>query len=355
MMADSHGNLLTADAQALVNTVNTVGVMGKGVALQFRQAFPENYRAYEAACRRGEVELGRMFVTETGRMTNPRYIINFPTKGHWKARSRLTDIAAGLDDLRRTLAALDIHSVALPALGCGNGGLNWLEVRPLIERSLGDLESVDVLVFPPFGAPPADKQPIATRRPRMTPGRAVLIGLLDRYLIEPGESASLLEIQKLLYLLQESGEDLNLRFARAKYGPYADNINHVLLALEGHFLRGFGDRSSNARPQMRVLPDGLEDARAYLESHPATVERLERLTNLIEGFESPYGLELLATTHWVATREPGLAGDVDAVAERVKSWSRRKKLLFGDNHIVVAWQRLRDLQWIPAGDAVVSQ
>jgi O-acetyl-ADP-ribose deacetylase (regulator of RNase III) len=124
------GNLLEADVDALVNTVNTKGVMGKGIALQFRRAFPENYEAYRAACDAGEVRLGRMFVFLTGRLERPRVIINFPTKGHWKSRSRLTDVEAGLHDLRRVLVEYGVDSVALPPLGCGLGGLRWAEVRP---------------------------------------------------------------------------------------------------------------------------------------------------------------------------------------------------------------------------------
>jgi len=123
------GNLLEADAEALVNTVNTVGVMGKGVALQFRRAFPENYDAYVAAVARKDVVPGRMFTWESDRPEGPRYIINFPTKRHWRGRSRLQDIEAGLDDLRRALIERDVRSAALPALGCGLGGLDWSDVR----------------------------------------------------------------------------------------------------------------------------------------------------------------------------------------------------------------------------------
>lgn len=161
------GNLLEADVGALVNTVNTEGVMGKGVALQFKRAFPANYKAYRAACQAGEVRLGRMFVFASGRLERPRYIINFPTKGHWRSRSRLADIEAGLQDLHRVLIELEIESVAIPPLGCGLGGLDWPDVRPRIEAILGDLP-IRAFVFEPQGASAPERMRERRSRPRMT-------------------------------------------------------------------------------------------------------------------------------------------------------------------------------------------
>lgn len=149
MLTEEHGNLLEAPADAMVNTVNTVGIMGKGLALQFKQAYPGNFRAYEFACRRGEVHLGKMFTYETGQLGRPRFVINFPTKGHWRSMSKLSDIKAGLDDLRDVIRERRIDSIAIPPLGCGNGGLDWLNVRPLIVEALADLPGVRVMVYPP--------------------------------------------------------------------------------------------------------------------------------------------------------------------------------------------------------------
>ena len=151
MIVEGRGNLLTADAEALVNAVNTVGVMGKGIALQFKRAFPGNYRAYQAACARGEMRLGRMHVFDTGLMGNGRFIINFPTKGHWRSRSRLADVASGLEALVDVVRERGISSIAIPALGCGNGGLTWDEVRPLIELAMSKVPAVTALVYPPEG------------------------------------------------------------------------------------------------------------------------------------------------------------------------------------------------------------
>src|SRR3954451_2786243 len=142
MIRVAHGNLLTADVQALVNTVNTVGVMGKGIALQFKRAYPANFSAYRTACERGDIRLGEMFLFDTAIKGPRRYIINFPTKRHWKSSSRLADIEAGLSDLVRVVAEHSITSIAIPALGCGNGGLDWRQVRPLIEQACAQMPNV---------------------------------------------------------------------------------------------------------------------------------------------------------------------------------------------------------------------
>jgi O-acetyl-ADP-ribose deacetylase (regulator of RNase III) len=149
MMTFRQGNLLQAPVEALVNTVNTVGVMGKGIALMFKEAFPANFRAYEEACKRKEVRIGKMFVTENLALEGPHWLINFPSKKHWRQPSKLEWIVEGLQDLRRVIEEKKITSIALPPLGCGNGGLDWNEVRPEIEKALKPLESVDVMVFEP--------------------------------------------------------------------------------------------------------------------------------------------------------------------------------------------------------------
>ncbi len=143
------GNLFETDAEAFVNTVNTAGVMGKGIALQFKKRFPEMYQAYRAACEAGEVRPGHMHVFEQMASLKPRYIINFPTKGDWRSASRMTDIKAGLAALRQEIDKRRIRSIAVPALGCGNGGLDWRDVFPVIESALSGLSDVHVMVFPP--------------------------------------------------------------------------------------------------------------------------------------------------------------------------------------------------------------
>jgi len=297
------GNILEAEVEALVNSVNCVGVMGRGVALQFKKDWPENFKAYAAACRRQEVQPGRMFVFETGKLF-PRYIINFPTKRHWRGKARIEDIEAGLIALVEEIQRRGIRSVALPPLGCGLGGLEWSEVRACIEETLAGLADVRILVFEPTEVQPLPRSMRRGPVPSMTPGRAAMVVLMERYLaglLDP--FISLLEVHKLMYFLQEAGEPLRLRFTKGPYGPYAENLRHVLSAVEGYYISGFGNGGDQPDKVLELVPGAIDDARRVLDQQPEMRERFERVGRLVEGFESPFGLELLATVHWVATRE----------------------------------------------------
>ena len=228
-----------------------------------------------------------MFTVPTSNVLYPKYIINFPTKRHWKGKSKIEDIKSGLKALVAEVQQLGISSIAIPPLGCGNGGLNWAEVKPLIESAFAQLPDVQVVIFEPSGAPVAEKMPVATKKPNMTRGRALFIRLLELYGI-PGYELTKLEIQKLAYFLQEAGEPLKLPYVKHIYGPYAANLNHVLKHIEGHYIRGYGDGSGKG--EIYVLPEGREAAQAFLETEPDAQKRLERVSNLIYGFETPYGL-----------------------------------------------------------------
>jgi O-acetyl-ADP-ribose deacetylase (regulator of RNase III) len=342
MITFSKGDLLQSGAEAVINTVNCVGVMGKGIALQFKQAFPRNYDAYRRACDAGEVRLGEMFVFDTGSMINPRWIINFPTKGHWKAKSRLSDIETGLEDLKRVILENGIRSIAVPPLGCGNGGLDWAEVEPVIRRALGDLNEVDVRLFAPGAAPKVDEMRVGTTRPNMSRGRALVLTLLGLY-GAAGYRHSLLEVQKLTYFLQAAGEDLKLGFQKYQYGPYAENLNHVLQRIEGHFIRGYGDRSQAA--EIAVLEGGRQEAEAYLAGDEAARDRLDRVAELIAGFETPYGLELLSTVHWVLIHDAEASGDPDRVVQAVHAWNSRKAAVMREPHIRTALDHLQRNGW----------
>jgi len=342
MITFSKGDLLQSGAEAVINTINCVGVMGKGIALQFKQAFPRNYDAYRRACDAGEVRLGEMFVFDTGSMINPRWIINFPTKGHWKAKSRLSDIETGLEDLKRVILENGIRSIAVPPLGCGNGGLDWAEVEPVIRRALGDLNEVDVRLFAPGAAPKVDEMRVGTTRPNMSRGRALVLTLLGLY-GAAGYRHSLLEVQKLTYFLQAAGEDLKLGFQKYQYGPYAENLNHVLQRIEGHFIRGYGDRSQAA--EIAVLEGGRREAEAYLAGDEAARDRLDRVAELIAGFETPYGLELLSTVHWVLVHDAEASGDPDRVVQAVHAWNSRKAAVMREPHIRTALDHLQRNGW----------
>ena len=346
MIEHTTGNLLQADAEALVNSVNCVGVMGKGIALQFKQAFPENFLVYERACRAGEVQPGRVLVFETGRMLPPRYIINFPTKRHWRNPSRLEDVDAGLAALLEEVKRLDIRSIAVPPLGCGNGGLDWREVRPKIEAAFAQVPEVRVLLYAPEGAPDPVTMPVRTSRPEMTPARALFVKLLEQYSVME-YTCTLLEVQKLAYFLQEAGEPLRLQYRAAHYGPFAPNLNKVLERIEGHFIRGYGD-SQSPEAKIQLLPGAAREADRFLADSPESKHRLERISRLIEGFETPYGMELLASIHWVARHaERPAQGPAEAV-EAIQGWNSRKKKLFQPRHIELAWSRLAEEGWLGA-------
>lgn len=187
--------------------------------------------------------------------------------------------------------------------------------------------------------------PVGTREPNMTPGRALLIRLLDLY-GRQGYRHSLLEVQKLAYFLQEAGEPMRLKFQAHHFGPYADNLHHALQHIEGHFIRGYGDRSAKA--EITLMPEALDRAKEFLKNKIEAEEHLERVKKLIEGFETPYGLELLSTVHWVVTHEKCLFNDVEAIRAQVESWNKRKKTLMKPQHIRKALQRLEQQGWVSA-------
>jgi O-acetyl-ADP-ribose deacetylase (regulator of RNase III) len=336
------GDILEAQSEALVNTVNSVGVMGRGVALQFKRAYPENYKAYVAACKRGEVRPGRMFVFDRGKLAEPRYIINFPTKIHWRGKSRIEHIESGLEALISEIRTRHIRSVAIPPLGSGLGGLDWAEVRPLIDRALSEIADVQAEVYEPTSVP-VPRSTTGTR-PKMTPGRAALIALMARYLrglLDP--TINLLEVHKLMYFLQAAGEPLKLRYAKAWYGPYAENLRHVLMSVEGHFISGYTSEADSPNTVLEVLPNAAREAEALLSSDRETQRRFDRVAELVEGYESPYGLELLSTVHWIATRDG--VRDRDAMGEAVRAWGHRKRQ-FSREQIELALDHLHSLGWI---------
>lgn len=346
MLELTTGNLLDADVEALVNTVNTEGIMGKGVALQFKKRFPEMFLAYQKACKAGQVRPGEMHVFEREDMLNPRFIINFPTKRHWRSPAKIEDIDAGLKALKAEVRKRHIKSLALPPLGCGNGGLDWAVVYPRIQKALGDLSNVRVLVFPPANAPEVSKMVHKTDRPKMTPSRAIAVKIWSQYFVL-GYQLTLLEVHKLLYFLQEAGEPLQLRFEKSKYGPYADNLRHLLHRFEGHFTIGFGDGRNKPDTLIELREGALQEADDYLQQHSAesesSLKRLARVQALIEGFESPYGMELLASVHWIGTRENRTS--LIEAKKAVRQWNPRKARLMKPEHVELAWKRLNDKGW----------
>jgi len=346
------GNLLEAPTEALVNTVNEVGVMGKGIALMFSEAFPENTTAYVQACEAHMVHVGHMFVTENKQVVQPRWIINFPTKKHWRGDSQIEWIHDGLRDLVRVVKEKKIRSIALPPLGCGNGGLDWPDVRHEIEAALGGLQDVEILVYEPTRT----YQNVSKQEglEKLTPARALIAELCRRYSVL-GLECTNLEIHKLAWFLQSTilamgqKDPLDLRFTPNKFGPYAERLRHLLNGLDGSYLHS-AKRLSDAGPFDLIW---FNDARRgkveeYLHNDKARtyLPALEATAKLIDGYESPLGMELLATVDWLIQKE-GYSTDLSSIRQGIAHWPggkqavQRKQHIFDDRLLQLAIDRLK--------------
>ena len=293
-----------------------------------------------------------MLVVENTDLTGPRWIINFPTKKHWRHPSKLEWVTEGLKDLVRVLRECKIKSVAIPPLGCGQGGLAWPLVKAHIEAALAELPEVDAHVFAPTGQ--YQNSAKRTGHEKLTPARALIAELVRRYLIL-GIECTNLEVQKLSWCLQRSlqklglPDPLDLRFQAHKYGPYAERLRHLLDGLDGSYLH-CEKRLADAGPMEAIWFDDSKkeavgnylaqaDAVAYL---PA----LEMTTRIIDGFESPHGMELLATVDWLISEghgEPNVAG----IRLGLQNWAggtaaaQRKSRLFDDRVVGLAIEKLQ--------------
>ena len=347
----TQGNLLDADVDALVNTVNTVGVMGKGVALMFKEAYPENFKEYEAAARAKALRVGKMFVTHRDVFIGPKWIVNFPTKAHWRYPSKIEWVEQGLDDLREFIAEHHIRSIALPPLGAGNGGLDWQDVRALMIDKLQDLDDVLVVIYEPT----RQYQNVAKRAgvEKLTPARAAIAELVRRYAIL-GIECSLLEVQKLAYFLERFNRELGLPlfgfgFAANRYGPYSEKLRHMLNGLDGSYLH-CDKRLADAGPfeSIRFDEPRREAVSLYMKTEgkvhwPA----VSATADLIDGFESPLGMELIATVDWLVS-EMGVGPNVADVRAALATWpggegsAARKLELFEDRLITLSLEALQE-------------
>lgn len=340
------GTLFAETVDALINTVNTVGVMGKGVALQFKDRYPKNYTQYKEACADGKVQVGKMFVTETGILT-PRYIINFPTKEHWKGFSTLNYIEQGLDDLIDQIVRLDIKSIAMPPLGSGNGGLQWSVVKPIILKKIKSLPDVAFIIYEPSDAAYQTSRNRTKSAPPLNPLRAIVLNGLLRYK-ELGYDLTLLEIQKIVYLLQRLGLRFkkNFDFEKHKYGPYAHNLRHALNDLDGHYLTGMKQNEARLFDVLQINPEKIGQIRDYIQVNctPEQHEAQRQLHNLISGFESPLGMELLATIDMILDKQPETRFDVSLLYQAVTEWSLRKATLMKPEYIAATVDKLKQYQ-----------
>jgi len=335
MIYYTKGNIIQADVEALVNTVNTVGIMGKGIALAFKKAFPDNYKIYRKLCEDKQFNIGDLLVTNTDQ-TRPKFIVNFPTKKHWRGRSKIEFIEIGMKELVKVINEKQIKSIAIPPLGCGNGGLNWNEVKSIMLKELESVdEGVEVIIYEPG----YNNQEIKSKKEiTLTPARAMLLTSLKNYQVL-GYSINLLVIQKIAYFLQRFGEPLNLEYEKGHYGPYSHRLQHLAKHLNGYFLNF---KHEATKPGTLVYLRNLDKVEIYNKENLTSEQnnRLTEIQNLIEGFESPYGLELLATVDFIYQEEK--IEDTNKIIEEIGNWTKRKKKLMKPFHIKVAHQRLKE-------------
>ncbi|MCF8258764.1 MAG: macro domain-containing protein [Flavobacteriales bacterium] len=337
MIRYTTGNLLESDADALVNTVNTVGVMGKGIALQFAEAFPQNLKAYEQACAKGALEPGLLLSVKEHTVTGDKWVINFPTKTEWYRKSSYSYVEKGLVALRQELVAKEIHSVALPPLGCGNGGLDWARVRLLIETHLNGMD-VDIIVY----APSTERvvTPPKKTEVNLTPARIMLLHAMFAY-ERSGEYSSPFVATKLAYFLQRMGEPFKLEFKAHHYGPYAEKLRHMLYDLNGVYLTGMDQKSARPFDVLHLnharAGEVAEAVRTKLDY--AQQDRLNRLQQLIDGFQSPFSLEVLASVAFVLEQHPAFS--VAEVTHAIHHWSERKRHQMTAGHVRIAYEHLK--------------
>ncbi|WP_294196905.1 macro domain-containing protein [uncultured Sphingomonas sp.] len=331
------GDMFAEPVEAIVNTVNCVGVMGKGVALAFKKRWPANFKVYKAACDAGTLVPGTVLTYEQHQLFGtgePRFLVNFPTKLDWRDPSRLSYIETGLDALIADIRRLGIRSIALPPLGCGNGGLDWADVKPIIVEKLSVLDDVDIIVLAPRDS--ADEPEFVGKTTlAMNATRATLLKTLSELEIQFDGAFDRLSLQKIVYLLQAFGIDFKLDFRRNLYGPYSETLKKAFGALERHgMIAGFFDGEKRAH----VTPAGCAGADEFLITRGiATDPVIQNLSRLIEGYESPYGMELLSSVHALASDGEARTAEDVAVA---LSGGRDHRNTFDDPSIHAAYDRL---------------
>lgn len=334
------GNLLESKAEALVNTVNTMGIMGKGIALQFKEMFHDNYKLYVNACKNKTIKIGCMFVTEdNSSLYGKKTIINFPTKTNWRFPSEYQYIEEGLADLVRTIKERNIKSIAIPPLGAGNGGLDWNKVKILLEKHLNHIDC-QILVYEPNTAV---QEVMKKERVRLTPARAMLLSVLYE-LVRNGEFVSEFAAEKIAYFLQRFGAEnaFNLQYRPNFYGPYSGKVKHVLFYLNGSYIMGYSSKDKKPFEELGLVPDGEVEVNSYL-SLPGNAHfshHVNQTKKFLKGFYSPFGLELLSTIDFIMVDKNIFT--VEEITKALENWSNRKKTLFNNEKFIqIAIQNLQ--------------
>lgn len=324
-----NGNLLESSAEALVNTVNTVGVMGKGIALQFKTQFPNNYKVYHKVCKERGLQIGQLLIIkDSSLLYGEKIIINFPTKTDWRKPSEYDYIEKGLQELVKLIEERSIKSIAIPPLGAGNGGLDWHTVQVLLETYLSPLDCT-IFIYTPNAAV---QDVLRKERVTLTPARAMLLAVLYD-LVSNGEFVSEFASEKIGYFLQRFGakDILKLDYQPNFYGPYSGKMKHVLYYLNGSYLTGYSSKDKKPFEELNLLMDTEPAILAFLAQKEYAVERkiVEKTKAFLSGFYSNFGLELLSTLDFIMQEEQ--TTDLDTIKKRLEAWSPRKTKLFSND------------------------
>ena len=336
------GNILESSAEALVNTVNTQGIMGKGIALQFKKAFPHNFKVYKDACSIGGLAPGKLLIVkDQDLLGGSKWIINFPTKTSWRKPSEYEYIERGLDELVKRLPEISVSSLALPPLGSGNGGLDWNKVKGIIENKLSKI-TVDITVFEPNAL---IEETMKKERVKLTEARAMLLYMLYQ-LQKSGEFVSEFSSEKMCYFLQKFGGSryLKLDFQPNFYGPYSGKVRHVINYLNGSYIMGFSAMDKKPFETLQLIPDGEETVKQYLDEKPELKKITGATENFLDGFYSDFALELLSSIDYITQKEDSY--DFDKVKTSLTNWSDRKRTLFSnDRFISIALDHLKSARF----------
>lgn len=330
MIIYKKGNILESEAVALVNTVNTQGVMGKGIALQFKNAFPSNYKIYQDICRNGNFQIGDLLIVEeNGLISGKKTIINFPTKTSWRKPSEYSYIEKGLDKLVQVIEEKKINSIAIPPLGSGNGGLNWEIVKKMIEDKMSHLP-IDVFIYEPNSQ---IKEKLKEERVQLTDARAMLLFMLYK-LVANGEFVSEFSSEKICYFLQRFGakEHFKLEYKPNFYGPYSGKVKYVINYLNGSYIMGYSSMDKKPFETLDLVSDGFEKVESYILSKPNLVQIVNKTESFLDGFYSEFALELLSTVDYISLNKDTF--DLEIIKNELESWSERKRTLFSNDRFL---------------------
>lgn len=327
MIRFTTGNIFDSQTEAIVNTVNLAGVMGKGIALQFKERFKNNYQLYRQACLNRTIGIGNSLVVKEQYAGKDIFIINFPTKVHWRNPSEYIYVARGLDNLVDIITLYGIKSIAIPPLGAGNGGLNWGEVKKIIISKLTGLDC-DIMIYEP-----GYQCESVERNVKLTPARALLVYMLARFQRE-GQDATAFSAVKSVYFLQKfgAGDIFRMKFEPYIYGPYCDKVRHVLHGIDGMYIRGFADMSKKPFEPFDTISSKIPEIHRFIGQDIILSDIVDRTCRFLDGYWDDFSLELLSSVDYLMDKKP--TASEDEIYYKLGAWSLRKKNLYSDERYV---------------------